>query len=280
MKAYFLVGICLAFAPLALGQARSAVSSPPAYSAEVRLTDADIQTTYAMVADYHGRYLAPKGVKLPELRRADGQYTQTALVLVYLARGYPDTRTVSKSELTEFMRTFFPQVNDVQQARHLAAQQGWYILSGSRNDDRTLELPPGEYKLASLEEAYPGFRDQRRADPAGPDYWENLKRAYGDRCACCGSKEGEPHLRWPETVTRLQKGHMDPTRPPEPGNLIPQCESCNRADRDFWFYDDKGRVVGVANPSVIDHSPEEVQRQIYERLRRKFGEHQPADAPP
>ena len=34
--------------------------------------------------------------------------------------------------------------------------------------------------------------------------------------------------------------------------------------------DDKGRVVAVANPAVIDRSSEAVQRQIYERLRRKF----------
>ena len=129
---------------------------------------------------------------------------------MYLARGYPDTRTVSKSELTEFMRTFYPQVNDVQQARHLAAQRGWYILSGTRNDDRTADIPLGEYKLVSLQEAYPGFRDEQRADPVDPDYWERLKAAYGYRCACCGSKEGEPHLRWPETVTRLEKGHRDP----------------------------------------------------------------------
>lgn len=266
MKCFLLVWMGLAAAVWAQTAGPDPVRVPPA-----TLTAEEIQTIYAQLADYHGRYLAPRGVKLPELRRPDGQYAQTALALVYLARGYPDTRTVSKSELTEFMRTYYPQVNDVQQARHLAAQHGWYVLSGSRNDDRTADVPPGEYKLASLTEAYPGFRDQQRADPAEPDYWERLKAAYGYRCACCGSKEGEPHLRWPETTTRLEKGHRNPARPPAPGNLIPQCQVCNRADRDFWIYDDKGRVVAVANPAVVDRSPPDVQRQIYERLAPKFG---------
>ena len=40
---------------------------------------------------------------------------------------------------------------------------------------------------------------------------------------------------------------MDPSKPLEPGNIIPQCEKCNRADRNYWIYDEKGRVVGIAN---------------------------------
>jgi hypothetical protein len=274
VKFLLLVWLSLAAAAFARGEDLDPERARPA-----ALTVAEIQTTYAMLAEYHGRYLAQRGVQLPELYRADGEFTQTALALVYLAQGYPDTKTVSKSELTEFMRTFHPQVNDVQQARHLAAQQGWYILSGTRNDDRTLELPPGEYKLVSLEEAYPGFTDQRRAEPVGPLDWERIKASYGYRCACCGSKEGEPHLRWPETVTRLQKGHMDPARPLEPGNIIPQCQSCNQTGRNFWIYDDKGRVVALANPTVVDRCPEAVQRKIYERLYLKFDGKAPRDIP-
>ena len=72
---------------------------------------------------------------------------------------------------------------------------------------------------------------------------------------------------------------MDPARPLEPGNVIPQCLPCNQASRDFWVFDDKGRVVAVANPAVIDRSSEDVQRQIYERLSRKFGGPEAASAP-
>ena len=30
-------------------------------------------------------------------------------------------------------------------------------------------------------------------------------------------------------IVRLQKGHMDPSKPLEAGNIIPQCQVCNRA---------------------------------------------------
>ena len=270
---------CLLAALAAGGKVYAQTAEAPAVAAETRLADGQIQATYDLLTDYHERYLAAQGVKLPMLRKPGGGYTQAALTLVLLAQGYPDTKTVSKSELTRFVRLFYPQVNDVQQARHLSAQHGWYILSGTRNDDRTLDVPPGEYKLATLEEAYPGFNVGRRAVAVGTDAWERLMAAYGYRCACCGSEEGRPHLRWPETVTRLQKGHMDPSQPLEPGNVIPQCESCNQAARDFWIFDEKGRVVGVANAAIVDRSSEKVQRAIYERLYRKFGGQDPADLP-
>lgn len=240
-------------------------------------TDEEIQRTYDLIADCHAKHLEELGVKLPRLRKANGDYVLSALTLVYLARGYPDVKTVSKSELTQFMRQYVPDVNDVQQARHLAAQSGWYILSGTRKDGRDMDVQPGEYRLISLEEAYPGFNSQRRVDLSSPDYWEQLKAAYGYRCACCGSKEGEPNIHWPDTITVLQKGHMDPSKPLGPGNLIPQCTKCNQPARDFWVFDDKGRVVAVANPVVIDRSSEDVQLRIYERLYRKYGGRDPED---
>ena len=154
------------------------------------------------------------------------------------------------------------------------------MLSGTRNDGGAPDVGPGEYRLVTLEAAYPGFTARRRTDETDPDYWRRLKEAYGYRCATCGSVEGEPHLHWPETVTVLQKGHMDPTRPLAPGNLIPQCLQCNQASRDFWIFDDKGRVEAVANPRAIDRSPEEVRRRIYERLYREYGGQDPAELQP
>ncbi len=240
-------------------------------------SDAEIQQTYDRIADFHGKHLEELGVKLPQLRKASGDYVLSALTLVYLARGYPDVKTVSKSELTQFMRQYVPEINDVQQARHLAAQGGWYILSGTRKDGRDLNIQPGEYRLISLEKAYPGFNSQRRVDLSSPDFWEQLKASYGYRCACCGSKEGEPNFNWPDTLTVLQKGHMDPTQPLGPGNLIPQCVKCNQPARDFWVFDDKGRVVAVANPQVIERSSESIQFRVYEKLYRKYGGRDPAE---
>lgn len=91
----------------------------------------------------------------------------------------------------------------MQQARHLGAQQGWCILSGERNDLASEGMKSGEYRLQTLEECYPGFTAERREEQMDADYWEALKAKYDYRCACCGSREGEPHRYWKNTLTKL-----------------------------------------------------------------------------
>lgn len=230
------------------------------------MTDIEIQKQYNLIKEYHKKYLERHGVKLPSLKR-NSEYTKDALVLVYLSKNYPNTYVVSKDKLTTFIRKYDPSVNDVQQARHLAAQKGWYILSGTRKDNESKGLKAGEYKLVSLEKFYPGFTLQRRSYLAGDNYFESLKKEYDYRCATCGSKEGEHHRYWKNTVTILQKGHMDPSKPLEPGNIIPQCEKCNRPDRNYWIYDEKGRVIGIANEKVVDKCSKDLKEKIYQRLK-------------
>ena len=242
-----------------------------------KMTKKEINDTYELIVKYHEQYLEKKGVKLPKLYTESKKYTKNALTLVYLAFGYPNTDIVSKQELTEFIQEYYPDVLDVQQARHLGAQNGWYILSGTRNDNDSETINPGQYKLKTLELCYPGFTAERRLDVTSDDYWENLKKQYDYRCACCGSKQGEPHRYWKNTTTVLQKGHKDPSKPLEPGNIIPQCEKCNRPDRNYWIYDDKGRVVALANEKVIDHCSLSVQKAVYIRLFRKFKGKKPED---
>ena len=121
--------------------------------------------------------MASHGVLLPKLKQGTN-YTKDVLVLVYLAQGYPNTRVISESELTKFMKNYYPDTNDVQQARHLAAQKGWYILSGTRNDNSSIEIQAGSYKLDSLTKFYPGFTAKRREEHFTNDFWENLKKCY------------------------------------------------------------------------------------------------------
>ena len=242
----------------------------------IQLNDEAILQTYKLICQYHDKYLKNDGVKLPKLYKGTA-YTKDALTLVYLAQGYPATRIVTKSELTEFIRQYDDSVLDVQQARHLAAQKGWFILSGTRNDITSKTLAPGEYQLHTMEKPYPGFTAARREEIVDGDYWENLKQAYEYRCACCGSKEGEPHRYWSNTTTTLQKGHKDPNKPLEPGNIIPQCEKCNRPDRNYWVYDDKGRVVKIANAKVIDNCSKRVQKEMYTRLYQLFSGKKPEE---
>lgn len=236
----------------------------------IRLSTEDINNTYTLITEYHTKFLDNNGVKLPHLIWRNS-YTKAALTLVYLAYGYPNTRIVSKAELTEFIRSFFSDANDVQQGRQLATQSGWFILSGTRNDITSEHIPEGSYKLVSLEQSYPGFNPKKRDDSITEDYWEDLKKSYGYRCACCGSQEGQPHRYWKSTKTVLQKGHMDPNKALEPGNIIPQCEKCNRPDLNYWVYDRKGRVVSLANPAAIEKSTLQIQKEVYSRLYAKFG---------
>lgn len=231
------------------------------------ISDKEIIGIYSKIVEYHSRYLKKLGVKLPSLRDKSGKFTKNALVLCYLARDYPKTKQVSKIELTHFVRKYYPDVSDVQQARHLGAQDGWWILAGGR-DNIVLKVEYGHYQLYTLEQPYPGFKNEHRKTEDLD--WQGLKKAYGFRCATCGSRENEPHFHWPGTKTKLQKSHKDPNKPLIKGNIIPQCQKCNRADRNRWVYDDKGRVIKLAKARFVLNFDPTVQEQIYKILKNKY----------
>ncbi len=236
------------------------------------LSENSIISIYKNISDYHDKYLKQYGVKLPNLYNSEGKFTKDSLVLVYLAYGYPKTRNVTKEELTKFIRSFYPDTNDVQQARHLGAQSGWWIVAGGR-DNIVLNIKRGTYQLYTLEQPYPGFKKGHRI--AQIDNWEEIKQKYNYRCATCGSQEGKPHFHWPATKTVLQKAHLDPNKPLVAGNIIPQCQKCNRADRNRWVYDDKGRVIKLADANFVKNFDVEVRRKIYKILYKEFGGRDP-----
>lgn len=235
-----------------------------------KLSDEEIIDNYNMIITHYEDNLKKHGVKLPKLK-IRGNFTKDALILVYLFQGYPHTKKVSKDELTEFIRSYYPRTNDVQQARHLGAQKGWFIAAGGR-DNKDVDLERGEYQLITLEKPYPSFHGHRIEQT---DDWENIKMQYGYRCATCGSKEGKSNIHWPNTITRLQMAHIDPTKPLVSGNIIPQCEKCNRADRNNWVYDERGRVIKLSNPIVIKRSNREVRWKVYGILYEEFGGRNP-----
>lgn len=63
---------------------------------------------------------------------------------------------------------------------------------------------------------------------------------------------------------------MNPNKPLINGNIIPQCQKCNRGDRNRWVYDDKGRVIKIANPCVIKNCDKEIRKAIYGILCKEF----------
>ena len=231
------------------------------------MNNEQIEKTYKEIKVYYDKYLKNEGVKMPQLKWR-GKYSRKVLVLVYLYQGYPNTKVVTKTQLTQFLQKYFDVVDDVQQARHLGKQDGWYIDTGTRNKDG--KLKNGEYKLITLEKPLPGYLPQRRKDEITEEVWVSIKRQYGKRCACCGSVEGQPNIYAPTSTTQLQKGHMNPFKEMTADNVIPQCSLCNQPDKSNWIYDKTGRVVAVADPLVIEKSPENVQRKIYEMLKAKY----------
>lgn len=234
-----------------------------------KLTDAEIQAKYKEIEAYHKKYLKDKGIKLPHLKWGD-KYTEDALALIRLSEGYPNTKAVSKEELTDFVHAYRPDLKkDIQAGRHLGKQKGFHITTGTRGDG---QIEKGSYKLESLETTFPRFDPDRRGSSVDDVFWEKLKKEYNYRCACCGSKEGEPHRYNPSTITKLQKGHKNPNLPLDTKNIIPQCQICNQPDLNNWEYNDEGRVIGIAKAEVIDRCSEVLKREILKRLKKLFGE--------
>lgn len=233
------------------------------------LSGENIKILYGEIEDSWKKNLSKFGVSFPRLKNGSG-YTKDALVLVYLYKNIG--KAISKEELTSFIKQYYPNTNDVQQARHLGQQKGWFILSGTRGDIEAKEhgIKAGEYMLVTLETHYPNFTNLRRTYEGDGDSWEQIKKIYNYRCATCGSEEGKPNIHYPSSITKLQKGHKDPTKALTKDNIIPQCEKCNRADRNYFIYDSKGRVVKIANPKVVLRSPLKVQIDTLKLLIKKF----------
>ena len=214
------------------------------------INNSEIASLYKCIEKMHELHLSQSGVKLPKLKSGKN-FTKSALVLCYLFKNMG--HSVSKSELTDFVRKFFPGTNDVQQARHLARQNGFYIISGTRGDmSKTIpslsktDIKKDDYCLVSLKEPYPGYSgiDGHRSSRGGKTL-DNLIENYNYRCATCGSKQGEGNLLNPLVKTQLQKGHMNPNLPLSETNTIPQCSECNRAYRDWFIFDGNGRVIDI-----------------------------------
>ena len=218
----------------------------------------EIEKLYNEILKKHKEKLEKYNVKMPKLY-SKGNYTLNSLVLVFLY--YKLGEIVSKQELTDYLRSMGFDINDVQQARHLAQQYGWYILSGTRGDYECKELgiKSGEYMLKTIEEPYPSYKNLKRTESLNCSSFDELKKMYNYRCATCGSKEGEPNFHYPASITRLQQGHKDPGLPLTIDNTIPQCDFCNRASRNYFVFDNKGRVEKIYDPHFVLRSDKEIQ---------------------
>jgi hypothetical protein len=234
-----------------------------------KITDEEIQSLFNKLKKEYDNNLAKQGVKFFNLYRGD-DYSKNALVLIYLYKNFK--KKVSKQELISFLSKMDNPSEDVQQARHLAQQKGWYIISGQRGDigKDKYNLKSGDYALISTKEKYPSYKPKKRDLTLNKDTWEKIKKEYNYRCATCGSKEGEANLRYPSSKTKLTQGHMDPNKELTYKNTIPQCNMCNRPSRNYFVFDKRGRVDKIADPKFIMRSDKPIQIKSMENLIKKY----------
>ena len=209
----------------------------------MNLTDKEIPKLYKKIKKLHGTYLKDFKVKLPNLENKEN-FTKDALVLCLLFKYIK--QPISKEKITQIIRQWDPNINDMQQARHLARQKGFYIVSGMRGDNSEIKLEKDEYCLITLKKPYPGYSGiiGHRSAKGGKNF-DEIKKNYLFRCATCGSKENEANYLNSSVITKLQKGHINPNFPLTEENIIPQCGECNRAYRDWFIFDGNGRVTDL-----------------------------------
>ena len=100
--------------------------------------------------------------------------------------------------------------------------------------------------------------------------WVDLKNKYDNKCASCGAKDNQNHPQHPTRITKLERGHCVPGMDMSLGNIIPQCQFCNRAVIDKFIFSKGGSILTINKPELILKSPESVQKSVFELLKKKF----------
>lgn len=171
---------------------------------------------------------------------------------------------VHKDLISEFVRKKIPSLNFDQQIRHLGTQYGWYVLNkGAKIPDKNITVPSGYHYLFSIETPNPKFLANalKRIGRQGAKNFIDLKIVYENKCATCGIKEGTKDTRTNKQVI-LQQGHMDPRKSLTIDNTIPQCEYCNQTYKDYFRFNEYGRVISVNNPEILLESPVDIQNEM------------------
>jgi len=210
----------------------------------------DIAAAATNVPDhaYHqvqsGLRKAKLSIRLPALRDAKGRFTVGGLMVAFFGKHLG--RVVSKEDLVEYLRRNGSTSVDPQ-PRHLGMQVGLnFLVQGCRHPRTGRVLRQGEYCLLDVKKAHPNHHTMHRAAPPSNGRclldFEAIKAIYDHRCACCGSREGQPHLKNQHLLTRLDRGHCDPRMPLSDTNCIPMCTTCNMVYKDRAVINKRGFI--------------------------------------
>ena len=220
-------------------------------------TQDDLQKSWEDLCEIHAEHLEKHGVKLPKVRRYNDRAKSIWLAVLHYYKG----EKVHKSFISQICQRDKPDLGPDQQVRHLK-RDGWHLTSdGGGNHLLDPYKPSPEWET-----------DKKRRDGRlNAKDFDDIKEVYENRCATCGTKEGEPSHRYGEDKVVLQQGHRDPSKPAtDLDNIIPQCQFCNRAYRGDYVFDDKGRVSAIADLRPVQKATKSVQRKVYEWLKKQF----------
>lgn len=176
--------------------------------------------------------LKAKGVKWP------GTSQISVLLCLYEA----DSKPRSQSDIESWFRKHsLGQYN--RQIRHVSAS-GWLIMTGNSRGTRMPidpNLKSDQIRLASTVEANP-LHAPGRAISISSSSWNDILKLFeenGRGCAVCGNHRAS-----------YDKGHLDPTKEGDAGNLVPMCPDCNNwgAARDMAFELDPRNLI--ARPKI------------------------------
>lgn len=186
-------------------------------------------------------------VSIPTLySKVNGKkYSLRGLMFVFF--GMNLNKIMNKKQLVEFLKKYKCSSVDPQ-PRHFGMQTGLdFLIMGSFHNKSKRVLKPGEYCLRSLRTYHPNriFNHRNNSKMFTSSVWEKLKKKYDNRCACCGSKEGENNFKNKNVLTFLQKGHKDPRCELTVNNCIPLCSVCNYAYKNDYIFSSNGFVKKI-----------------------------------
>ena len=165
----------------------------------------------------------------------------------------------------KFAQHLGSEVTDPQTLRHMSNIYGYNARGRSGLMPDGTKVKMGEYVLIDMINTAPGWKGHRKSMLATGD-WESIKKSYDYRCVCCGSLEGKPNHKKSGTKTVLEQGHIDPNIPLTTGNIIPQCQICNKRYQSGVVFDSEGAVWALGDTTLVARSSAEVKKEILNYL--------------
>lgn len=141
---------------------------------------------------------------------------------------------------------------DPLQLRHVARCYN-LLKGGELNPSTKKKVKRSHFCLINLTTHHPNYipSNPKTDITMTQGEWTELKKTYNNQCASCGNIEGKPMRFNSYTITKLQRGHMDPRKEGTIHNIIPQCRDCNQQYKNKAIFNKHGRVVDYCKSGFI-----------------------------